>query len=70
MGDRSGSQASGGLVSGRQSGGQGLDSGRVVRQAGVWNREDDGAGRGEGRVVRQAESGTGRTMVQAGARNE
>ena len=41
---------SGGLVPGWQSGGHGLDDGRVVRQAGVWNRESDHAcgGLGEG----------------------
>ena len=66
MGDRSGSQASGGLVSGRQSGGQGLDSGRVVRQAGVWYRESDRAGGARGEQLGRRGSGTGRTIVQAG----
>ena len=46
MVDRSGSQVGGGLVPGRQSGGHGLDSGRVVRQAGVWYREGNRAGGG------------------------
>ena len=46
MVDRSGSQAGGGLVPGRQSGGHGLDNGWVVRQAGVWYREDNRAGGG------------------------
>ena len=44
--ERSGSQAGGGLVTGWQSGGHGLDGGRVVRQAGVRNREGDRAGGG------------------------
>ena len=49
--ERSGSQAGGGLVTGWQSGGHGLDGGREVRQAGVRNRESDraaGARRGSG----------------------